>query len=365
MSGSMGLNLRLSIFGESHGPAIGLVLDGLPPGLALDLGQVQRELERRAPGRSKTATARQEGDQLNIESGLFNGRTTGTPLCARIANKGQQSKDYSQLARVMRPGHADYAGYVHYQGYNDYRGGGHFSGRLTAPLVVAGAIAKQALALEGIGVYAHILRIGPVEERPFNPLGEAEEELAALAGKPFCVLEEAAGQAMEAAILAAKEEQNSLGGVVEVMALGLPPGLGEPYFDSVESRLAHGLFSVPAVKGIEFGAGFRLASFTGAEANDPMYYDQAGRVRCSSNNNGGLTGGLSNGMPLLLRVAIKPTPSIARPQATVDVAKGENCQLTIAGRHDPCIVPRAVPVVEAVTAWQLYDLLLSAKKWVK
>ncbi len=365
MSGSMGMNMQVSIFGESHGAAVGLVIDGLPPGLPLDWDFVQKELDRRAPGKSKTATARKEDDKVQVLSGFFNGCTTGTPLCAVIYNKDQHSRDYSELAAKMRPGHADYAAHVRYQGRNDHRGGGHFSGRLTAPLVVAGAVAKQALALEGIGVYAHILSIGPVKERPFSPLGEPEEKLQSLAARPFCVLDEKAGQAMEEAILAAKEEQNSLGGVVEAMVLGLPAGLGEPFFDSAESRLAHALFSVPAVKGVEFGAGFALAAMKGAEANDAMYYDENGKVRCLTNNNGGLTGGLTNGMPLLFRVAIKPTPSIARTQATVDVVKKENCRLTVTGRHDPCIVPRAVPVVEAVAAWQLYDLLLNAKKWVK
>ena len=364
MSGIFGLNIKMSIYGESHGKAIGVVLDGLPPGLALDEEAISREMARRAPGQSLLTTARKEKDAVEIQSGFFNGYTTGTPLCARIANSDQHSKDYSILKDKMRPGHGDYAGYVRYQGYNDYRGGGHFSARLTAPLVFAGAVAKQALAQYGITVGAHILRIHDITEPGFNPLGESEATLKAIDAKSFPVINDNIGEQMQNCILTAKGVLNSVGGVIELMAINLPAGLGAPYFDSVESRLSQILFSVPAVKGIEFGEGFGFAQLTGAEANDQMHYEE-GKVRCFTNHNGGITGGLTNGMPLVFRVAMKPTPSIAREQKTVSLAEQSDTTLTVVGRHDPCIVQRAVPVIEAVTAWTLWDLLIEAKKWEK
>ena len=364
MSGIYGMNIKMSIYGESHGYAVGVVLDGLPPGLALDEEAIASEMARRAPGQSALTTARKESDAVEIQSGFFNGFTTGTPLCARIANSDQHSKDYSILKDKMRPGHGDYAGNVRYQGYNDYRGGGHFSARLTAPLVFAGAVAKQALAQYGITVGAHILRIHDIVEPSFNPLGESEATLKAIDSKAFPVLNDAIGAQMQNCILTAKGVLNSVGGVIELMAINLPAGLGAPYFDSVESRLSQILFSVPAVKGIEFGEGFGFAQLTGAEANDQMHYED-GKVRCFTNHNGGITGGLTNGMPLLFRVAMKPTPSISREQKTVSLAEQSDTTLTIVGRHDPCIVQRAVPVIEAVTAWTLWDLLIEAKKWEK
>ena len=364
MSGIFGLNIKMSIYGESHGKAIGVVLDGLPPGLALDEEAISREMARRAPGQSALTTARKEKDAVEIQSGFFNGYTTGTPLCARIANSDQHSKDYSILKDKMRPGHGDYAGYVRYQGYNDYRGGDHFSARLTAPLVFAGAVAKQALAQYGITVGAHILRIHDITEPGFNPLGESEATLKAIDAKSFPVINDNIGEQMQNCILTAKGVLNSVGGVIELMAINLPAGLGAPYFDSVESRLSQILFSVPAVKGIEFGEGFGFAQLTGAEANDQMHYEE-GKVRCYTNHNGGITGGLTNGMPLVFRVAMKPTTSISREQKTVSLAEQSDTTLTVVGRHDPCIVQRAVPVIEAVTAWTLWDLLIEAKKWEK
>ena len=364
MSGIFGMNIKMSIYGESHGKAIGVVLDGIPPGLALDEEAIAREMARRAPGQSALTTARKEKDAVEIQSGFFNGYTTGTPLCARIANSDQHSKDYSILKDKMRPGHGDYAGYVRYQGYNDYRGGGHFSARLTAPLVFAGAVAKQALAQYGITIGAHILRIHDIVEPSFNPLGESEATLKAIDAKAFPVIDDAIGEQMQSCILTAKGALNSVGGVIEAMAINLPAGLGAPYFDSVESHLSKMLFSVPAVKGIEFGDGFGFAQLTGAEANDQMHYEE-GRVRCYTNHNGGITGGLTNGMPLVFRVAMKPTASISREQKTVSMAEHSDTTLTVVGRHDPCIVQRAVPVIEAVTAWTLWDLLIEAKKWEK
>lgn len=363
MSGIYGMNIKMAIYGESHGASIGLVLDGVPPGLELDLAAIEKEMARRAPGRDALSTPRKEKDAFEIQSGFFAGRTTGTPICAMIKNSDQHSKDYSIMKDKMRPGHADYAGFVHYKGCNDYRGGGSFSGRLTAPLVFAGAVAKQALAQYGIVVGAHILQIADVREKGFPALGTNIEMLHNLAAKPFPVLDDNIGEVMQQRILSAKADLNSVGGIIETMVLNVPAGIGSPYFDSVESRLSHGLFSVPAVKGVEFGDGFGMVALTGAEANDELYYDASGQVKAYSNHNGGITGGISNGMPMLFRVAIKPTPSIAREQRTISLSQQENTTLTITGRHDPCIVQRAIPVIEAVTAWTIWDLLLESKKW--
>ena len=357
MSATFGRNIRMTIFGESHGKAIGLVLDGIPPGTPIDESFIKEEMARRAPGQNQMSTQRQEKDAFIIESGVFEGKAAGTPICVLIPNSDQHSKDYSLLKDVMRPGHADYAGKVKYKGFNDYRGGGHFSGRLTAPLVFAGALAKTVLAKRGITVGAHIAFIGKVTDGLFDPLGETAERLQELRSHILPVLDENKETLMEAEIMAAREQQDSVGGIVEVMATGMPAGIGDPFFDSLESRLAHALFSVPAVKGIEFGAGFAMAALKGSEANDPMIFE-GDKVRTTRNNNGGITGGITNGMPVLFRVAVKPTPSISQPQQTVNVTERKNTVLEIKGRHDPCIVPRAVPVMEAVTAWVLLDMLL-------
>lgn len=362
MSGIYGMNIKMSIYGESHGASIGLVIDGLPPGLALDLAAIEKEMARRAPGKNLLSTQRKESDSFAIQSGFFNGYTTGTPLCAMLKNSDQHSKDYSILKDKMRPGHGDYSGYVRYQGYNDYRGGGHFSGRLTAPLVFMGAVAKQALAGYGVSIGAHILSIADIKEENFNPMGIDDTIIRELQRKEFAVMDDDAGAKMQQKILAAKSELNSVGGVIETIVQHVPAGLGAPYFDSLESRLSHALFSVPAVKAVEFGDGFALAAMTGAEANDQLHYAN-GRVQALTNHNGGVTGGITNGMPVIFRVGIKPTPSIARSQHTVDVGTQQDTELAITGRHDPCIVQRAVPVIEAVTAWTVWDLLLEAKKW--
>lgn len=362
MSGMYGMNIKMAIYGESHGASIGLILDGLPPGLILDLAAIDKEMARRAPGKNALSTARSESDAFVIQSGFFEGKTTGTPLCVMIKNSDQHSKDYSILKDKMRPGHADYAGFVHYKGGNDYRGGGAFSGRLTAPLVFAGAVAKQALAAYGIVVGAHILQIADVKEPNFNPLGVSEQVLTSLNNKEFSVMDDEIGALMQKRILEAKAECNSVGGVIETMAINIPVGIGNPYFDSIESRLSHALFSIPAVKGVEFGEGFGFADLSGAEANDELCYDND-QVKAYSNHNGGITGGISNGMPIVFRVGVKPTPSIAREQRTISLENKNNTTLTIVGRHDPCIVQRAVPVVEAVAAWTLWDLLMESKKW--
>ena len=362
MSGMYGMNIKMAIYGESHGASIGLVIDGVPPGLKLDLEAIEKEMARRAPGKNQLSTQRKESDSFAIQSGFFEGYTTGTPLCVVIKNSDQHSKDYSILKDKMRPGHADYAGFVRYQGFNDYRGGGHFSGRLTAPLVFIGAVAKQALAQEGMLVGAHILQIADIKEENFNPLGIDDKTVVELNAKEFAVLDDAIGEKMQAKIIEAKGDLNSVGGVIEAMVTHVPAGLGAPYFDSVESRLSHALFSVPAVKGLEFGAGFGISAMTGAEANDALHFED-GKVVADTNHNGGITGGITNGMPVTFRVAIKPTPSISREQKTVSLAEQCDTTLTIVGRHDPCIVQRAVPVIEAVTAWTMWDLLIEAKKW--
>lgn len=361
MSSVMGEQIRLTIFGESHGPSIGVVMDGLPAGIELDLEAIEKEMKRRAPGTSKLATPRKESDSFIIESGFFNGKTTGMALCARIPNSNAHSKDYSKMKEIMRPGHGDYAGYVKFRGCNDYRGGGSFSGRLTAPLVFAGAVAKQLLAKESIFVGAHVASLAGIRDQKFNPLGEDPETFRVLSGEILPVLDPAVREPMATQVTAAQKDKDSVGGTIECMAVGLPAGLGEPYFDSVESRLSHALFSVPAVKGIAFGDGFALGTMRGSEANDPMAY-RDGKVVCTTNHNGGVTGGITNGMPLLFTVVIKPTPSIGKTQHTVNVVTGENTTLEVTGRHDPCILPRVVPVIEAVTAWTLLDLQLVAQR---
>ena len=320
MSGVWGEYLKLSIFGESHGKGVGIVLNGLPAGIELDLDFMHSELGRRAPGKSSLATARQEADDFEILSGLFNNRTTGAPLCAIIRNKDHHSGDYEDLKNTIRPGHADYTGRIKYLGFNDYRGGGHFSGRLTAPLVLAGAIAKQILSMRGVVIGSHILSIGDLSEETFDPLLNNPEDLRELREKGFPVLDEAKGIAMKEKILQLKAEQDSIGGVVETAVTGLPVGLGSPFFDSAESKLAHLLFSIPAVKGVEFGAGFRITQLRGSEANDQFSW-QDGQVRTLSNHSGGIQGGLTNGMPLIFRTAFKPTPSIGKKQKTVDLVR--------------------------------------------
>lgn len=357
MSGVWGKNIKLSIFGESHGRAIGINIDGLKPGVLLDMDEIKREMERRAPGRSSLATPRKEADTFEILSGYFEERTTGTPLCAIIRNSDQHSKDYSELKKLMRPGHADYTGNIRYGGFNDYRGGGHFSGRITAPLVFAGAIAKQILKEKGIIIGSHIKSIEKIQDASMEDITLKEELLEALTKEAFPVLDKAAGEEMQELILSVKKDLDSVGGIIETVVLNIPSGVGSPFFNSVESQLSSLIFSIPATKGIEFGKGFDIASLRGSEANDEMY--MAGTtVKTKTNNNGGILGGITNGMPLIFRTAIKPTASISRLQNTVNIELQEDATLLIKGRHDPCIVPRAIPVIEAVTAIAILDLML-------
>lgn len=355
MSTTWGKKIGYTIFGESHGKGIGVTIDGLPPGLALDLDEIRREMGRRAPGQSPLATPRNEKDAFTIWSGFINGKTTGTPLCAIIENRDQKSADYEDIALKFRPGHADYSGYIKYKGFNDIRGGGHFSGRLTATLVFAGAVAKQILREHNIIIGSHIQRIASVSEPVFDGASITEETLTALTHQSFAVVNPAISAQMQDCILAAKADGDSVGGIIETVALNLPAGYGNPFFDSLESTLAHLLFSIPAVKGVEFGTGFAIAELRGSQANDRLHQEN-GVIKTLTNHNGGIIGGISNGMPLVFRVAIKPTASISLEQETVNANK-ENIKLTIGGRHDPCIVPRAVPVVEAVTAMAILELL--------
>lgn len=349
--------MRYSIFGESHGPAIGVVLEQVPPGLVLDRAAISKEMARRAPGKSPLSTARKEADVPEILSGVFDGKTTGTPLCAIIHNSDHHSKDYAKTRFLARPSHGDYTGFVRYQGCNDYRGGGHFSGRLTAPLVFAGAVAKQLLAQRGITVGAHISQIGTVKDKSFADTQLTPTLFQTLSEKAFPTVDDQAGAAMQAEILQAREELDSIGGAIQCAVLGLPVGVGSPDLGcNVEGVLAQHLFAVPAVKGISFGAGFAFASMRGSAANDPFYMD-GGQVKTRTNHSGGVNGGISNGMPVLFQVAIRPTPSIGQEQNTINFSTMEDAKLTIQGRHDPCIVHRAVPVIEAAAALAICELL--------
>lgn len=358
MSGVWGNKIKLSIFGESHGKAIGIVIDGLKPGIEIDIEYIKNEMKRRAPGNSLLSTPRKETDKFDILSGYFNGRTTGTPLSAIILNNNTRSRDYEKTASLLRPGHADFTGNVRYRGFNDYRGGGHFSGRITAPLVFAGAICKKILEDKGILIGSHIKSIGAIEDGScFDPVSISKEDILKLSKSKFPVLDEVKGKDMEESILKVKKEGDSVGGVIETVVVNLPAGIGEPFFDSVESSISHLLFSIPAVKGVEFGEGFNIASMKGSEANDEYYILEESIMKTHTNNNGGVLGGITNGMPVIFRTAIKPTPSIAKTQKTVDIKKKQNTFLKIEGRHDPCIVPRAVPVVEAVAAIGILNLM--------
>ena len=356
MSYDFGKHLRVSVFGQSHGEAIGMIMDGLPAGEAIDMDELQRFMERRAPGRNALSTARKEPDRPRFLSGLLDYTSCGAPICAVIENKDTRSSDYNELRDIPRPGHADYTAWVKWKGQADMRGGGQFSGRLTAPLCIAGGICKQVLARKGIYVGAHLSAVAGICDADF-PLFPSKESFDVISSKAFPVLSEEAGAKMQAAIAAAAAKGDSVGGVIECAVIGLPAGLGGPLFEGAEGRLAQALFGISAVKGVEFGAGFRAASMKGSENNDPFSMI-GGDILCRSNNAGGILGGITNGMPLMLRCAIKPTPSIARSQSSVSLSRRENTVLEIKGRHDPCIAHRAVPVVEAVTAAVVLDMIL-------
>ena len=360
MSSYFGKNIHVSIFGQSHSDAIGVTIDNLPTGQAVDMTELQEFLNRRAPGRDNTATPRKESDIPNIICGLVNHVTCGAPLTAIIQNTNTRSQDYEHLRDHPRPSHADYTAQVKYNGFQDIRGGGHFSGRLTAPLCVAGGICLQILRREGIEIASHIHAIHGIKDIPFNPMGEDIDVLNALKSAPFPVLSSEIETKMRDAILEAQSQGDSVGGVVECIATGLPVGLGSPMFEGLESQFASILFGIPAVKGVEFGAGFSCATMFGSEHNDSFAVTN-GQITTTTNHAGGILGGISSGMPLLFRVAFKPTPSISKEQQTISLSQMEQSSLSIHGRHDPCIVPRAVPVVEAVAAIVLLDALLDHK----
>ncbi|MGN0538487.1 MAG: chorismate synthase [Candidatus Fimenecus sp.] len=354
MSSMTGNKIKISVFGQSHSEGIGVVIDSLPAGKKIDLEKVYEFMERRAPGRSMLSTQRKEADKPEIISGLVNGVTCGVPLCAVIRNTNTRSADYNNIADTPRPSHADFSGFMRYNGFNDVAGGGHFSGRLTAPLCFAGAVCMQVLEEMGIKIQAHILKIKDVSDESFNPVSVAEMNIGK---KPFPVINDKAGEKMRAQIDKARLDCDSVGGIIECAVTGLRAGLGDPMFDGVENMLAKNIFGIPAVKGIEFGNGFGAAGLFGSENNDDFCIEN-GEIKTVTNNSGGINGGITNGMPIIFRAAFKPTPSIYKEQNSVSIKDKTEKKLKIEGRHDPCIVPRAVPVVEAVTAFTILDLLV-------
>ena len=359
MSSFWNHNLTVSIFGESHGPAIGVVLDKLPSGEYIDPEEIRNFMARRAPKKDATSTPRRESDMPNILSGIHNNYTTGTPLAAFINNTDTHSQDYSNLSKLARPGHADYTGALRYKGFNDVRGGGHFSGRLTAPLCFAGSICGQILERRGIYTGAHILQVHNIKEEKFNPCEVDKEQIVALRHKKFPTLNDKKGAAMVADIAKAREAGDSVGGIIECVITNVPAGIGSPIFEGLENSIAQLVFGIPAVKGIEFGAGFQVAEMLGSQNNDEFYVNEHGHVLTKTNNHGGILGGISSGMPIVFRVAFKPTPSISKPQETVDISALTNETLEIKGRHDPCVVPRAVPCVEAAANLAILSHMLN------
>ena len=353
MKNTFGNQLSVTLFGESHGHEIGAVLDGVAPGISVDEEFIRYRLSLRRPAGDGLSTARAESDPFRIVSGVFEGKTTGTPLCLLISNGDTHSRDYNR--GMARPGHADYTAECKYHGFQDYRGGGHFSGRLTAPLVAVGAILLSALAKKGITVGTHIASLAGIPDRPLS--ADPTADLNRLNETQFPVLDEAAAGRMKDAIRSAAADGDSVGGILETAVVGMPAGVGEPWFDTVEGMLSHALFGIPAVKGVEFGAGFGFATLRGSEANDGMRVSD-GRVLHTTNRNGGICGGITNGAPLLFRCVVKPTPSIAKAQQSVNLTAMQQETLNIHGRHDPCIVPRAVPCVEAAAAIAILDSML-------
>lgn len=349
-----GKHIQVSVFGQSHSKAIGAVIDGLPAGVKIDSEKVAAFMRRRAPGNTKYSTKRREADEPVVLSGLVDGVTCGAPLGFLIENTNTRSSDYDNLRAVPRPGHADYPANVRYGGYQDVAGGGHFSGRLTAPLCFAGAVCLQILEQKGVKVQAHIYELAGVRDIPFDPITITD---ARPGEKVFPVISDACGEEMQAEIEKARMSADSVGGIVECAVTGMPAGLGDPMFDGVENQLARNIFGVPAVKGLEFGNGFACAKLRGSQNNDPYTIDENGKIVTTSNNNGGILGGITSGMPILFRVVVKPTSSIGKEQQSVNLNTMQPEKLVVHGRHDPCIVPRAVPVIEAVTAITMLDIL--------
>lgn len=353
---SWGNSIKISVFGESHGNGIGVVIDGLPAGKKLDMDGIYEQMSRRAPGKDKTATPRLEKDIPEILSGVLNDTTTGAPLCAVIRNTNTRSGDYGNILSSPRPGHADYTGFIRYNGYNDIRGGGHFSGRLTAPVVFAGSVCRQILLEKGIKIAAHISSVGKIKDRPFDPVNIPDDLIERLNKETFSLIDRDKETEMRALIEECRKDLDSIGGTIECAVTGLPAGLGSPMFEGAENVISSIVFGIPAVKGIEFGAGFEASAMRGSENNDEFYYDED-TVKTRTNNHGGILGGITSGMPLIFRTAVKPTPSISKQQNTVDLTEKKDTTLSIHGRHDPCIVPRAVPVVEAAAAIAVLELI--------
>ncbi len=360
MSATYGKIFKVTIFGESHSDAIGVIVDGVPSGLEIDYDFIKREMARRAPGQNSLSTPRKEDDLFEIKSGVFENRACGTPICAVINNTNTRALDYHP--EILRPSHADFSGKMRYNGFNDYRGGGHFSGRLTAPLVFAGAIAKQILAKEKIEIFAHIKNIGKIYDETIDIVNPDISTLCELKCKTIPVLDEAKAELMKKEILSLKRAGNSVGGSIEAVICGVNAGIGSPFFDSVESRISSMLFSVPAVKAVEFGIGTKFSELYGNEANDSFYIDNS-EVKTKTNNNGGINGGITNGMPIAVTACIKPTPSILMEQETVNIDEMKEVIYKNGGRHDPCIVIRAVPVIESALAISMADMLLEAKTY--
>ncbi len=357
MSCSFGTNIKITIFGQSHSPAIGVVIDGIPAGIKLDQDKIYKFMQRRAPGNSDISTPRKEEDFPNIVSGVVDNITCGAPICAIVENRNVKSGDYDKFKEIPRPSHADFSAYVKHSGFNDIRGGGNFSGRLTAPLCFAGALCLQILEEKGIFIGAHITSIGKIKEERFNPVNVNADLLQTLTKKEFPVLNDTAESNMKAEILKAKKQLDSVGGTVECAVVGVPAGIGEPIFEGIENKLSQIIFGIPAIKGIEFGNGFDCADLLGSENNDEFMAD-GDKITTKTNNHGGILGGISSGMPIIFRVAIKPTPSIGKSQKSVNLKTKEMEELVVRGRHDPCIVSRAVPCIEAAAAIAITDFLL-------
>ena len=352
MKNSLGNNITVTLFGESHGKGTGVVIDGLAPGIEIDEELMKTLLSIRR-GESALSTGRREADDYSFISGVYNGRTCGTPVCILIPNGDTKSRDYDKTRDLARPGHADYTAWCKYHGFEDYRGGGHFSGRLTAPLTAAGAIFISALKKKGISIGTHILKLGDIKDRPFE---DPESEIGLIGKSGFPVLDPEAGKKMRELILEASSDGDSVGGVLESAAVNVPAGLGEPWFDTLESMLSHALFSIPAVKGVEFGGGFEAVTKRGSEFNDEFYVENE-KIVTRTNNNGGINGGISNGMPIIVKCAVKPTPSIFREQNTVNFKEKENAKIKIEGRHDPAVIYRAQVVCDSMIALVLCDML--------
>ena len=352
MKNTFGQSIAVTLFGESHGTEIGIVVDGLAPGIAVDMEQIARDLDRRRP-KTKMDTSRREPDNFRIVSGMFEGKTTGTPLTILIPNEDKKSASYESSYGIARPSHADYSAYMKYHGFEDYRGGGHFSGRITAPLVAAGSICKSMLKNLGVLIGTHIHSIGEAKDRPFEDI---LSDIKALENAPFPSLWQGMGEKVEQMVDMLKIMRDSQGAITETAIWGMPAGVGEPWFDSMEGVLSHALFSIGGIKGVSFGAGFDFSGMLGSKANDPFRMEE-GKVVTTSNHNGGINGGITNGMPILFKCAVKPTPSIAKTQKTVNFRTGENADLTVEGRHDPVIFRRICPVIDAVSAIVLCDML--------